>query len=657
MDSISKSDKTLIIGPSHVVRWKYFIENNSFPDVRDNVDFIGIAGCPIWHDAILSNLESYSIYKKIFIMVGDFRFGNKIFESSTMEDAFGIKKEFINEFNDRALYERSIQALIDIRARLGDKVKFIFWDLILRENRNRLNGRYINAGFYAHPVWNYSEIQANFDSSSIDFREVISSPILTSFFIDNSNHPTMLGYSFLLSCALDVEGEFESISIDKLNGIARTNEFFQFSSKDGILISGDCEDSADASSFIKFLVNYSKKRIISLSNIFLSRTLDLDKIVKQKISKIVLISSLANDDSPEVIKRKIENIENIESKLLDLGITDVRWLFWENHSKSYISNMSKHRIELLSKIKSRENLSNVKIIDIEFNGIFSPSVLIEKNKAFHPSLLSLTCFFEYLSSDHSMIIIEGDSYFTRLNRFFESAGCDFHFNHTYPDKFEDPKVNKNAKILMSEDRWSDAVVLLANNVDDQGENKLIKKIIYDKTFRPKNLKDQADLLILIHSTQEFPLYHRLNALTAYCHKVMESMQLDLVDDAISLVLKNLDEVNALEYSDYIRNDKNHIKFSMLTVLWHLYLFKGDIVPFLDVGIMCVSEFEAIDSRILTKGFYQTCTNLIRCLCVAYLGASIAGNVEAEEKIFNLIEKALWLGIVNSDDHKIKFIIT
>ncbi|WJR60592.1 hypothetical protein [Pseudomonas alloputida] len=92
----------MIIGPSHVVRWKRlrdFFEIDS--------EFHGVGGLPIWHESI----KSCSRTNNPFIMVGDFRFGNTYHLTHNENDAFIVKKEFINPEIDKLMYDKSIESL------------------------------------------------------------------------------------------------------------------------------------------------------------------------------------------------------------------------------------------------------------------------------------------------------------------------------------------------------------------------------------------------------------------------------------------------------------------------------------------------------------------------------------------------------------------
>lgn len=139
----SHNSKTCVVGPSHIVRWQYLAETTltSLP----RFDSYAVPGLPIWDAELVSFLKSSEDrYDDIYVMVGDFRFGNEIFSTPGRNRYLAIKKENINKNNDKELMEKSIQALDEI-GKLKN-VKFVFWDLYIREFINKKAGNYTDNG-------------------------------------------------------------------------------------------------------------------------------------------------------------------------------------------------------------------------------------------------------------------------------------------------------------------------------------------------------------------------------------------------------------------------------------------------------------------------------------------------------------------------------
>lgn len=653
-------DKVLIVGPSHVVRWEYFNANGLLPDVRDKVDFFGVAGCPIWHEKIVSNVDLFKTYRKVLFIVGDFRFGNSVVLGDHVEDAYGVAKELINIENDKKLFLKSMDALHYLQNSLGDKVQFVFWDLVLRENRNRLSNKYLETGRYLHPVWNYEAVHEAFKGCSADFRPVISSRDLSCLYVDNSNHPSVIGFSFLLDCALKATRDLIVLDENMLNKMQRLADSFSYNRLGSkILVVGDSgADRYSASSLLKFLINFYKKGMFGSSGIFFSREFDLHYVKEREIGHVVFISSLNSKDSAEAKEIKCQRIVELDGKARSAGL-NVGWLLWEELSQQLIDN---GLISFQALLDEMPALSGVieRSVTLRLNSALDLSVLFEKNKAFHPTFFFLVALLSFLESvdlryNRSLhLYLDGSQYMKGLNNYFHSMKYAFYFKDDNFVHRESLDINNRAKRFICEGEWLRAVEVLSSNTDEFGDNRVLRKIVYDKNFRPVCIREQAELLRYIFEDLNFSLSHRLNALTAHSHKVMEGMLPDLVDSAIKDLLISHKMVDRLGFSDNIRMDRNHIYFSMLTVLWHLYIYKGDIDKFLMVGELAFDQFENLDDETLTNGFYQTCTNLVRCHAVAYLNASIKGDRVLCDRVFKSLERVLYLGVVHSDSHEVKF---
>lgn len=189
--------KRLILGPSHIMRWMQSVDCNLIPE-PENVDFHGRGGASIWGDFIKSKSNNYSQYDEVLFIVGDFRFGNKsLVDNTVTRNQHGIAKELINDANDREMYQKVIDELYLLsNSENQSKIRFIFWDLALREFKNKQNRKYYKNGSYAHPIWNLSEVQSLFSENTI---AMDSDSNLDSLFIDGSNHPSFLGYAYLYS--------------------------------------------------------------------------------------------------------------------------------------------------------------------------------------------------------------------------------------------------------------------------------------------------------------------------------------------------------------------------------------------------------------------------------------------------------------------------
>lgn len=190
----SSNSGKCIVGPSHIVRWQYLFNNTLTKLPR--FDTYAVGGLPIWDENLLTFLkDAEHRYDEIYVLVGDFRFGNGCFDKNNIKK-FGISKENINDVNDSILFKRCLNSLDELSKLKG--VKLIFWDLYLREFINKKSGRYTNNGRYNHPLWNYSFVQDRYYDKTISLDE-LDNLNLEHLYIDSSLHPSILGYNFLFN--------------------------------------------------------------------------------------------------------------------------------------------------------------------------------------------------------------------------------------------------------------------------------------------------------------------------------------------------------------------------------------------------------------------------------------------------------------------------
>ncbi|MGL5602837.1 MAG: hypothetical protein ACRDD5_18395 [Silvania sp.] len=190
----SINNRKCIVGPSHIVRWQHLFKNvlTQLPCF----DSYAIGGLPIWDDELLSFLkDSGHKYDEIYVLVGDFRFGNGFFNKQ-LKRYLGISKDNINNTNDSILLDKSLLALDQISEL--PNVKLVFWDLYLREFINKKSEKYTNNGEYNHPLWNYDFIQNRYSDNTITLSE-LDKLNLEYLYIDSSLHPSIFGYNFLFN--------------------------------------------------------------------------------------------------------------------------------------------------------------------------------------------------------------------------------------------------------------------------------------------------------------------------------------------------------------------------------------------------------------------------------------------------------------------------
>jgi len=189
----NNNSKKCIIGPSHITRWQY-LANTTLTSLP-KFDSYAVPGLPIWDaDLIFFLKNAEDEYDEIYVLVGDFRFGNEIFSAPNRARHLGIKKENINNENDKKLLDKCIEAL-DLIIKIKN-VKLIFWDLYIREFINKKIARYTKNDQYQHPFWNYSFFQNRYGHKTIELN-LLDSLNIDLLFVDSSLHPSILGYCFL----------------------------------------------------------------------------------------------------------------------------------------------------------------------------------------------------------------------------------------------------------------------------------------------------------------------------------------------------------------------------------------------------------------------------------------------------------------------------
>ena len=171
--------KTLIIGPSHCVRMAHAIASNQIPSRTDLLVF-GKGGLPVWHKDIIT--YDFSSFHDVFILVGDFRFGNEIAVSSVSDfekilrvplGYRNVRKGNISIQNDLFMYGLSVYAIKRILKK-NKNIKLVFWDLLGREFFNRQLGKYTLDGDYNHPVWNLSDVEKIFSDRVVSLSSLNS---------------------------------------------------------------------------------------------------------------------------------------------------------------------------------------------------------------------------------------------------------------------------------------------------------------------------------------------------------------------------------------------------------------------------------------------------------------------------------------------------
>ncbi|PWQ98691.1 hypothetical protein [Leucothrix arctica] len=307
------AEKTLILGPSHIMRWIQGIETGVLKKL-EGVDFHGRGGNPIWSDFNKSKEEKFSEYSRIIYIVGDFRFGNKyLTDSSLKRNQFGIDRALINLNNDVTLYNKVMSECTRVlNSEHEEKISFIFWDVALREFNNKLAGNYLSNGCYEHPVWNLLDIENKFSKNVISLVGVD----MTNFYIDSSNHPSLQGYFFL----------YNSIFGERYNYNKAIN-IKKYLDEENFVFCGD-------SSFVRNLNKYIDYGIFSGDKIPQVTLSELKSFNNTTSKKIIFISNIRNINSnDEVYLKRCDRLYDI----IKGSKGKIRVLLWEAYTQEVIA--------------------------------------------------------------------------------------------------------------------------------------------------------------------------------------------------------------------------------------------------------------------------------------------------------------------------------
>ena len=388
--------KRLVLGPSHIMRWIQSIDCAVIPKVS-NTEFHGRGGAPIWGDFIKNKSKDFALYDEIVFIVGDFRFGNKtLIDDYLPRNQHGIEKSLISEANDRVMYQKVIDELsVLVNSNYKNKIKFIFWDLALREFHNKKNDKYCNSYGYEHPIWNLDHLQNLFVSNTVKINSKIN---LGALFIDGSNHPSFLGYVYLNF--LIFGGEYTQKRIDIYPS-------FRLSERK---IVGD-------STLVKHVNMFCEKGILDSSYLLDEvKISSLDRYLSINNYKITFVSNLRQlNDNQDVFSRRFQRLYSLKVKYGDrLNI-----LFWESFAQEVIAIREKSYLKFIPDNPFYKHSTISSIFDNQnvypIKSSLAAQSLVELNVGLQPTIKAILWLF--MLHDHSLNDFEGyylklrDSYF------------------------------------------------------------------------------------------------------------------------------------------------------------------------------------------------------------------------------------------------------
>lgn len=201
----SASRPSLIVGPSHAVRWAHHARDGVVRCGLSADRIIGLAGAPIWSKKLFDSAGALTgPDDQLAVIVGDFFYGNAVClvedaaSGPLMRDGFlAIDARAITYDNNVKMLKRGMDALQVWHRQFGKRVRYIFWCLLGRQVHDRLAGHHIGDAGYHHPNFNYAEVVASLPEFDIvDLSPLLQQPMheVSRLFIDSNSHASQIGY-------------------------------------------------------------------------------------------------------------------------------------------------------------------------------------------------------------------------------------------------------------------------------------------------------------------------------------------------------------------------------------------------------------------------------------------------------------------------------
>ena len=400
----------VILGPSHIYRIEFAIKHNLIPEIKGRYKLVRKGGMPIWSHLVSDELK-YESKLDLFFIVGDFRFGNEILENEILENEnyprldrswhySGIKKNLINYENDSLLYRMCTQKISDIVNLQQGKTRFLFWDLSIREYENKAKEKYVKNGAYRHPVWNYADSERLFAKNIVGSKDILDDG--GKLYIDSSAHPSMLGFAYLLNKIND-DGPFDIADRQKALTDALHAQF--------ILATGDAPiHSIGASTFVKYMLEYSKSKTIPMPNNFTFELTDQIRDIAPKEHVLYFLPIRSFKLKDERISYFI-SLYMDQLKFLRTVHGKVSVIPYDNWACEVISQKHQYKDWYSPKSNAGKTETIEKTLcddsqNFRISHITNPHKLLEINHVLSPNLYGVMEIYMRLTSDFTRLDVE-----------------------------------------------------------------------------------------------------------------------------------------------------------------------------------------------------------------------------------------------------------
>lgn len=153
----------------------------------------------------------------------------------------------------------------------------------------------------------------------------------------------------------------------------------------------------------------------------------------------------------------------------------------------------------------------------------------------------------------------------------------------------------------------------------------VLRVASDRHYRPADLGEQYFFLRALSESERIDLPLRVGLCVAAAHKAMESLDVERCQAIVGSLRGWLDTIDQLAPSSVTRHDRTHQLASTLATLLQVQLFTGDLPAFERTAATGAARLMRIETRDLTRAYFVTAGNVLRCLAFAALPAVRAGD--------------------------------
>jgi len=216
-------------------------------------------------------------------------------------------------------------------------------------------------------------------------------------------------------------------------------------------------------------------------------------------------------------------------------------------------------------------------------------------------------------------------------------------------------LKESVKINALLEDWDGLCLSWQELWEKHNDDKQIRRFIYKKDARPEDLEVQKKLFLFLINSSGISVHHKLNSITAFAYKSIESVSARDVSYAKQLIENNLYLVEKLEYDDNIRRHKTHVYYSMYLAYCHTLVYNREFEELKKVCRGLFDELGALDISNQTKGFYQTYACLACLLGIYYYLSFCDNDIEEMKKIIEVSVEITKKVSFQMDYHLVKFV--